>query len=393
MSPRTRLVHRFPLALLGLAVALPAAALIATQLAGRSAESQTPASSPAVGVAVLAVEPADGYALRRVYTGRVEARRTSALGFERGGRLTEVLVREGEAVAAGQVLARLDRALLDAQRRELEAAQASAQADLALAQATLQRFRESVDQGAVTRQALDEAREGAGAARAAADLAQARIASVDLEIEKAELRAPFDAVVTRLPVHEGQVLAAGSPVVTVQELALPEIRVGVAGPLAETLAPGSEHPLTWRGRTFSARLRALVPLRSGATRTRDALFEPIDPPPGLHPGELVELPLTQWITAPGFWLPLSALAEGNRGLWTAYAVEPLDGAAPAGLIADHRLSPRPVEILSLDGDRVYVRGALAAGERLVAAGLHRVVPGQLVRLLGDPAEALALEGR
>jgi hypothetical protein len=47
-----------------------------------------------------------------------------------------------------------------------------------------------------------------------------------------------------------------------------------------------------------------------------------------------------------------------------------------------RLAVRPLEVLYQDGDRVFVRGPLAAGETLVATGLHRVVPGQLVRVLG-----------
>ena len=92
---------------------------------------------------------------------------------------------------------------------------------------------------------------------------------------------------------------------------------------------------------------------------------------------------------PGAWLPLTALTEGSRGLWSAYAVEAAPGDARAaqgreigGDTAGGRLAVQPLEVLYQDGDRVYVRGPLAAGEILVAAGLHRVVPGQLVRVLG-----------
>jgi RND family efflux transporter MFP subunit len=349
------------------------------------------AQDAALGVRVLRVEEAPGFSRRRVYTGRVEPFRQSDLGFERAGLLAEVLVREGDRVEAGQVLARLDPALIEAGRAELVAALRGAEADLALAEATRERYQATIGQGAVTRQALDEAREGARSAAAALELARARIASVDLDLEKAELRAPFPGVITGRDADEGRVLAAGEPVIRLQEARAPEIRVAVAGPLADALTPGAEHQLTWRGQSFPARLRAVLPLRAGVTRTLDALFEPLDPgtaPQGaLRPGEQLELELDQWVDEPGIWLPLEALTEGARGLWSAYAVEPVetvadpqdDGARPS---VGGRLGVRPLEILYQKGDRVFVRGTLAAGELLVATGLHRVVPGQLVRVLG-----------
>jgi hypothetical protein len=106
----------------------------------------------------------------------------------------------------------------------------------------------------------------------------------------------------------------------------------------------------------------------------------------LRPGEQLELELDQWVGEPGVWLPLEALAEGARGLWSAYVVEPAkdaDDPQGTGSLASTRgrLVARPLEILYQTGDRVFVRGPLAPGERLVAAGLHRVVPGQLVRVL------------
>lgn len=394
-----RRVPRVALALfaLSLALGLPAATLVVARLHAdepppTAADGQAPAT---LAVRILTVEPAAGYELRRVYTGRVESFREVDLGLERPGLIDEVLVREGDRVAAAQLLARLDTALLEAQRAELAAALDTAEADLALAEATLARYRASVDQGAVTRQGLDEAREGARAASAGADLARARIASVELEIAKSQLKAPFDGVVTRRSADEGRVLPAGEPVVRLQESVTPEIRVGIAGPLVESLQVGAEHRLVWRGATFQTRLRALLPVRTGSARTVDAIFTPVDPdaaPVGaLRAGDLVELTLNLWIEEPGVWLPLGALTEGSRGLWSAYALEDQTPAQAAGdpLPTDiARLATRPLEVIYQDGDRVFVRGVLRPGERLVAGGLHRVVPGQRVRVMPE-GEALA----
>ncbi len=376
---------------LGVGILVPTAGFVATRLE-RPAPTEGPVA-PALAVAVLAAEPTDGYELRRVFTGQVEANRTSGLGFERAGLLRQVMVAEGESVAAGQVLARLDTALLEAGQQELNAALASAEADLALAEATLKRYRGSIDQGAVTGQALDEAREGASVARAAVELARARIASVDLDIAKSELRAPFEGVIIRRLADEGRVLGSGSPVVELQERATPEVRVGVAGPLADSLVAGVIYPLVWRGHTLPARLRALLPVRAAGTRTIDALFVPIDTPAGLRPGELVDLRLSERVPERGIWLPVSALTEGIRGLWQAYAVEPLTEKGAADLAADHRIRPLPVEVLYQDGDRVYVQGPLDSDTRVVGGGLQRVVPGQLVRVLPPAAVEVAMGGR
>jgi hypothetical protein len=123
----------------------------------------------------------------------------------------------------------------------------------------------------------------------------------------------------------------------------------------------------------------------------DAILIPANPDQpavrDLRRGDLVELALSEWIAEPGVWLPISALTQGSRGLWSAYALDATtDDAASA------RLEVRPLEVIYQEGDRVFVRGALAAGEHLVAAGLHRVVPGQRVRPLPEGAALAATRG-
>lgn len=389
---RSRTLRRvLPVTVFSLATVLPVAGLVTVQRT--AASTPPPPASPALAVAAQPVEWAEGYALRRVFTGQVEANRSGGLGFERAGLLREVRVVEGAPVAAGQVLARLDSALLLAQRKELGAALDQAEARLALAEATLRRYQESVGRGAVTRQALDEAREGTRAARAEVELARARIASINVDIAKTELRAPFAGTVIHRLADEGRVLPAGTPVLELQEQAIPEVRVGIAGTLADSLQPGQEYTLAWRGQPFKARLRAVLPVRAPGQRTVDALFAPHQPPAALRPGELVELELTDWVNQPGLWLPLSALAEGLRGLWNVYAAEPLSMASPPAQDAGYRLTARPVEILHQDGDRVFVRGPLNGGDFIVATGLQRVVPGQQVRILPATADRVAMEER
>ena len=314
-------------------------------------------------VSALRIELTESYEARRAFIGRVEAARESAIGFELGGLLNEVLVDEGEAVTAGQLLARLDTARLQARRKESQAALDEARAVLSLARITVKRLEGVLKSGGVSRQGLDEAREEYRAAKAAVALASSRIETVDVDLEKSELRAPYPAVVTRRLSDEGGVLVAGAPVLELQEHTQPEIRVGIAGRIVDAINAGDLRQVQVRGRSVPARVRAVLPVRHARTRTVDVIMTLDKRPHDVRPGDLVTLMLTQTQIVPekGFWLPIGALAEGTRGLWTAYVLEQtVHRSAPEDVPATaFRMAPRFVEILY---------------------GLHRVVPGQLVRL-------------
>jgi membrane fusion protein, multidrug efflux system len=82
------------------------------------------------------------------------------------------------------------------------------------------------------------------------------------------------------------------------------------------------------GETVPARLVALRPDLDGASRTVAALLE-IDRPKGTVPlGEVVTVIIEVPRAGPGFWIPVSALAEGARGTWTVWALR--EGKAGIG---------------------------------------------------------------
>jgi len=89
-------------------------------------------------------------------------------------------------------------------------------------------------------------------------------------------------------------------------------------------------------------------------------------------GQLVELVLPTRHDRAGFWLPLSALKAGQRGLWDVLVV----------LERDDQLvvARESVEVLHADGERVYVRGTLSDGARIIGDGAHRVTVGQPVQI-------------
>jgi RND family efflux transporter MFP subunit len=337
-----------------------------------------PVERSALLVEVEAAEPASAYTVRREFSGRVEARRSSELGFELGGELVAVRVEEGDYVDAGQVLASLDTARLQARLAEAEAALAQARSARDFARSTLERSREAAAFEGISAQELDLAVDNANSAAAAAAAAEARVNSVRVDIDKSSIRAPFEAVVIGRRADEGQIVAAGQPVLELQESAAPEVRIGVAGAAVSSLEPGQQQVLEVDGRNIRATVNAVLPRRDPATRTIDVILAIEDGE--VVPGDLARLALEQPVEADGFWLPVGALAEGNRGLWNAYVATPVEYSPATAGGATHVLEPRVVEILFETADRVFVRGALYDGDLFVTSGLTRVVPNQQVRL-------------
>jgi hypothetical protein len=100
-------------------------------------------------------------------------------------------------------------------------------------------------------------------------------------------------------------------------------------------------------------------------------------------GDIVTLTLESPVRQRGSWLPLGAMTEGERGLWSVYVAEPL--AKPDRVLAaTHRIVRRTVDVVYQRSDRVFVKGALNPDQQVVVSGVQRIVPGQAVRLTQDP---------
>lgn len=367
------------------ALVLPGlAALLSLPLASCSdpaSSDQTPAAEP-LTVRVLTVRDHDTLTIERTYRGQLEPRRRSALGFDLAGTVTRLRADEGDRVGAGELLATLDLSRLEARLRQLDAATAEAESGRALAASTLARFERAAERAAVSPQELEEARRGEEAAQATLARVQAERDLVAVDLDKARLRAPYHAVVTRRLVDEGQVVSPGTVVLELMELDHPRVRIGVPVEVARDLELSAEVRVRLGGREVTARPLTLLPEQSSRTRTVDLLLELDEELGELRAGETATLRVPSRESGDGYLLPLSALTESARGLWSCLVAVPSSDADGV-----HRLESRPVEVVEVtaaDGGqpRAWVRGAIEPGDRVVAEGLQRLVPGQTVRIAG-----------
>ena len=130
--------------------------------------------------------------------------------------------------------------------------------------------------------------------------------------------------------------------------------------------------------TVAGQIASGVVLAIGTDVTRATLTVPtrIALPAGSQvvPGAQAYLTLVERVNETGLWLPLTALTEGIRGLWNVYVLLPV---ADSTL---YRIETRDVQITYANEHSAFVSGALADAEQVVATGLQRLVPGQIVRL-------------
>lgn len=413
-------------ALVLLAAVAAAGAVVALTEWSASTATDAPTPRPAL-VRVVAIEPVSSYETVRTYTGRVEARQSSDLGFERSAELIEIAVEEGAAVDAGAVLARLDTRQLEARKRSLTAERDAATAlldelvagprqehiDAARAEVDRQtamlarlkvraerieklhgrsaandderdevRFDVQAAQAALARAnaELDELNNGTRPERLASQRARvaqldASIASVEVDLEDSVLVAPFAGRVQRRIVDEGSVVSPGDAVLMLVQGGAREATVGVPWDVVDSLSAGQSAELFIGDRLIEATVKAVMPTLDEATRTVEVVLSLSTGVAGDKPGSVVRWALPESVDESGFWLPTTALTRGSRGLWSAFAV------SDEGVIARVDL-----ELLHTEADRVFVRGAVVTGDRIVADGVHRLAAGQRVEVAASLPE-------
>ncbi len=357
-------------------IAVTGVALGGALIAARSADA--PGAAEPREVAVFVANETDSYVATRKFAGRLSPQQVSDLSFQLGGRVIDLTVDEGERIAAGQALGRLDTEQVENRRAELRAQKTETEASLERADSTLERTRELLRQGFATDQNLDDI-------RSERDGLRARIAQIDAaldasakDLEDSVISAPFAGEIVRRYVDVGSVVQPGTPVFRLNAAGVLEARIGVPIRFRNRISVGEEYEITAGSLSTKGRVIAIVSDVNTQTRTLTVILE-VEDDPGFVARDLVRLSLTETERETGVWVPAQALNESLRGLWSVFTVEPVaDAADDIG-----RIVRKDVEILHIEEDRVYVRGTLADGDLVVRSGAFRFTPGQRVRIVSE----------
>lgn len=294
------------------------------------------------------------------YSGEIRARHEAQLGFRIGGKIVERLVDAGARARAGQALMRLDPGDAGLQL-------GSAEAQHLLAEADAKRYRELRAKGFVSQSALDAKEAALKAAAAQAGLARNQSAYTTLHADRA-------GVIAAVLAEAGQVVAAGQPVLRLApdgerevEIAIPEsqlsnLEVGAAAEITLLATGENAAPLT-------GRLRELSPAADPASRTYAARVTLTQPGPDIALGMTARVRFTANKQSDGLLIPLSAVFQQGKQ------------AAVWIVAADRTISLRPVQVAAYRDDGAVIAGGLAAGERIVSNGVHRLAAGEKIRII------------
>jgi RND family efflux transporter MFP subunit len=349
-----------------------AAALFgAALLHAGAARAQGPTAAPALTVTAAQVEremwPEEVRA-----AGAIEPWQEAVVSAQVGGqRLVEILAEVGDAVRAGQVLARFDAAALRAEEAELLASLQQAEASLREAEANRERalavkVRQLLSEQDVTRQVTQ-----ADVSRAQLAGAQARLATQRLELSYVEVKAPDAGVVSARAATLGAVPQLGEELfrlirqsrlewrgeLTAQQLA----RVS-PGDAVDLALPGGEH--------VTARVRQLAPTLRDETRLALVYADlPADTAAraGMYAEGTVMLEESTALVVPSASV---VIRDGRNYL---FVLTGDDGSA--------RVAARQVEVGRRVAGGVEIRGGLEPGTRIVEQGAGFLNDGDLVRVV------------
>jgi membrane fusion protein (multidrug efflux system) len=350
-------------------IALPAVAFLAVAGCGRSPAQETP-PPPEVGVVV--VQPQAHEQTIRL-AGRVAAFQMSEVRPQVGGIVRRRLFQEGARVSAGQALYEIDPG-------PSQADLASAEAAASAARARYERLRSVVDVGAVSRQAVEDA-------RAAADQAYAARAAARITVGYTRVRAPISGVIGVSSVTSGALATPSQPTpfaviqqidrvyVDMTQSSLDGVRLrqylarpGVRPRVRLTLQDGSEYPLD--GTLQLAEVT--VDPNTGAVRLR-ALFS--NPRQVLLPGMFVQATVSVGVDPDAILAPQRGVTRNARGEAVVLLVN-----------QQNVVEERIIETGPTAGDQWVVLSGLAGGERVIVEGSQRVQPGATVTAVAPTAQ-------
>ncbi|MDR0210444.1 MAG: efflux RND transporter periplasmic adaptor subunit [Pseudomonas putida] len=365
-------------------------ALLTLSLAGcnDAAEQDEQTPPPQVRVETVQAQP---LAISTELSGRILAPRTAEVRARVSGVVLKRVYREGSDVKQGDVLFLIDPAPFKADHDAARATLAKAEANLYQARLQEQRYRELVDDKAVSRQEYDNARAAFLQASAIVAEAKAALERARLNLGYATVTAPISGRIGRALVTEGALVGQNetTPLATIQQL----------DPIHADVTQSTRELNTLRRAMRAGELQQVGEGQARATLIQDdgtayplpgkLLFSDISVDPStnqitlrsefpnpdldLLPGSYVRVRLDQAVQPQGISVPQRAILRDSAGVPKVLVVD-----------AQARISERQVVLGNAQGDRWIVIQGLAAGERVVIEGLQHVKAGDQVQV--DPAQ-------
>ena len=380
--------------------------------ANRNTSTNEVRQTETIGVKTITLKQDQSPLLIKRFSGLVKPVRSSDLSFTQAGKVAEVFVDVSSAVKQGDILAQLDDEIFKKNKFALQAEYTAAQADLkSLNQqkngqgseqivVKINKLRSELDRleldvknsfptadnlGTLNQrlksneeqiQKLNQKsrqQKITGLTAQINDL-KGQLQEVDAKIVACNVTAPFTGMIIEKMIEPGSVVAPGRPALKIANMDAYRVWIRLPTALAANLKLGQEVPFENKRKKILGQVTSIHPTVDSLTQTRMVVLQPNSSKTKdtLTAGERVDVLFPTTEQKSGFWLPISTLMKEIAGLWSIYLVETIDKKPT---IVRHY-----VEVIDVGDDQALVRGNLREGMFVVVDGLHRIVPGQVVRL-------------
>ena len=289
--------------------------------------------------------------------GTLQPDRIQNVSSEIGGKLVKLLVDDGDYIAKGKLIGRIDVRLLQAQRDQ-------AAAPLQTAEADYQRFATLREKGSVTQQDYE-------AAKARVEQARAVVQALDIQIAQGYIKAPFSGHIVKKYVEEGEIIAPGAPVVQIARIETLKLVVGLPEKDVSYIKEGAaanNTPISMDTLQVPATVTKVGLMADALSRTFPVELTVMNKDLSLRAGMQAKLQLTRRHFDDSIVVPYNALRDTKNGR-IAYVVN--------GDVAE----VRTIIMSGSEGDFVRIDKGLEAGDKLVIVGYQDIVNKQPVSVV------------
>jgi len=332
---------------------------------------------------VKVVEIGEAQTTRQLdYSGSVRARTEMNLGFRIAGKVTERLVDIGQHVNAGDVLARVDSSDYELSVKSAQASLDAAERQVETVDLAKKRAEQLYAKNFAPKSQLDQATLTYDQAVATRDAARSTLAQAQNQVHYTDLKASQAGIVTAVSADVGQVVGAGTPVMTVAVDGEKEVSIAVPEMDIAGFRPGKEVKASFwsdEGLTLDGKVREVAGSADPQSRTF-AVRVSLPNDPRVLLGMTANVEATVGSKAQLVSIPLTAMAEkdGKQIVWT------VDRASDT-------VHPRPIKVANFTADGVSVADGLKQGDVVVAAGTQFMTENLKVKLSGDAQQSASAE--
>ena len=258
------------------------------ELAAQQLAAQVPAVLELAAADVLRVQTLE-LVQSLAIAGPLRASNSAFVKARVAGELQGLVLREGDRVSAGQVIARIDATESQARVRQAQQQAEAARAQVDIARRSFDNNRSLVDQGFISKTALDTSAASLAAAEASFRAAQAGADLANKSLEDTVLRAPMAGVVAQRLAQPGARLAVDTRILEIVDLSRLELEASLSPADSLLVRPGQEAVLSIEGasQTLSAKVLRVNPSAVAGSRAVLAYLA-VQSNPGLRQGLFVQ---------------------------------------------------------------------------------------------------------